>query len=158
MVADDPCPGRLHAEMLRRHGYEVGIACGSKAGWEMLQTIRYNLLIAEHDVSGLSGVGLVKKLRSACMPLPVIIAIGVLPAWQSAEYPWLLKATKLFKPYTFVELLDLVRRVFPATNRIHAEMVTSSTWQDRPSADCLPLGATLSTSLPINVLTRSIMS
>ena len=155
-VADDPC--RLNAEALRRHGYEVDIACGSKAGWEMLQNIPYNLLVTEHDLTGLTGVGLLKKLRSACMSLPVIIAIETLPPWQSAEYPWLLKATKLFKPYTFVELLDLVRRVFPATNRIHAEMVTSSTWQDRPSADCLPLGATLSTSLPINVLTRSIMS
>jgi DNA-binding NtrC family response regulator len=134
IVADDPC--RLNAEVLRRHGYEVGIACGSTTAWDMLQTNPYNLLITEHDLAGLTGVGLLKKLRSACMSLPVIISVETMPPWQSAEYPWLLKAAKLFKPYTLSELLGLVRSVFPVTNRVRAGMAISSNWQGRPSADC----------------------
>jgi DNA-binding NtrC family response regulator len=128
MVADDPCG--LNAEVLRRHGYQVGSACGSKAGWEMLQTNPYHLLITENDLTWLTGVGLLKKLRSACMSLPVIITLEPLPAWQSAEFPWLLKTAKLFKPYTIMESLGLLRRVFPATSRVRAEMAMSSNWQD----------------------------
>jgi len=136
-VADDPC--RLNAEALRRHGYEVDIACGSKAGWEMLQNIPYNLLFTEHDLTGLTGVGLLKKLRSACMSLPVIIAIETLPPWQSAEYPWLLKATKLFKPYAIEDLLGLVKSVLPVTAYVRTEIVPAQNWQIRASAERLRL-------------------
>ena len=136
-VAVDPC--RLNAEALRRHGYEVDIACGSKAGWEMLQNISYNLLFTEHDLTGLTGVGLLKKLRSACMSLPVIIAIETLPPWQSAEYPWLLKATKLFKPYAIEDLLGLVKSVLPVTAYVRTEIVPAQNWQIRASAERLRL-------------------
>ena len=47
------------------------------------------------------------------MPLPVVMVIDSLPSWQSAEYPWLLKATKLFKPYSFEDLLGLLKKMVP---------------------------------------------
>ena len=123
--------------MLRRHGYEVSIANDGNAGWEELQINRYNLLITENELPRLTGVGLVKKLRSACMPLPVIIAVGILPSWKSAEYPWLLKATKLFKPYAIEDLLGLVKSVLPGTAQVPAEMVSAPCWQSEPSTDRL---------------------
>jgi hypothetical protein len=66
--------------------------------------------------------------------LPIIIAIGTLPSWKSAEYPWLLKATKLFKPYAFEDLLGLVKSVLPVTARVRAEIVPAQYWQSQPSA------------------------
>ena len=134
MVNDDPCLCELNAEGLRQHGYEVGTASDGKAGWEELQANRYSLLITENDLPRLTGVGLVKKLRSASMSLPVIIAVGVLPSWKSAEYPRLLKATKLFKPYAFEDLLGLVKSVLPVTARVRAEIVPAQYWQSQPSA------------------------
>jgi hypothetical protein len=59
---------------------------------------------------------LIKKLRLANMPLPVIIAIETMPMWQSSQYPWLLHASKLFKPYTVSALLELVKNVLSTTN------------------------------------------
>lgn len=117
IVDDAPCRCELNAETLRRHGYLVAIAGDSEAGWEELQNNRYNLLITEHVLPGLTGAGLVKKLRSACMSLPVIMVVETLPSWRSADYPWFLKAAKLFKPYSFGELLDSVKRILtPAGN------------------------------------------
>jgi DNA-binding NtrC family response regulator len=133
MVDDDPCLVELNAEVLRRHGYEVDIACDGKDGWEELQTNRYNLLITENDLPRLTGVGLVMKLRSACMSLPVIIAVGILPSWKSAEYPWLLKSTKLFKPYASEDLLGLVKSILPVPARIRAEIAPAQNWQSQPS-------------------------
>jgi DNA-binding response OmpR family regulator len=116
VVNDDADILQLNVEGLRRHGYEVGIARDSRAGWLELQTNSYNLLITENGLPGLTGVGLVKKLRLANMPLPVIIAIETMPIWQSSQYPWLLHASKLFKPYTVSALLDLVKNVLSTTN------------------------------------------
>jgi DNA-binding NtrC family response regulator len=118
VVNDDADILRLNVQALRRHGYEVGIAKDGYAGWLELQTNSYNLLITENDLPGMSGVGLVKKLRRANMPLPVIIAIKTMPPWQSYEYPWLLRANKIFKPYIVTALLGLVKKVLCTTNEV----------------------------------------
>ena len=120
MVDGDSHRCRLNAEVLRRQNYEVNTAADGQAGWEELQTNRYHLLITESDLPRLTGVGLVKKLYSACMPLPVIVVTGTLPARKSSEYSWLLKATKLFKPYHFDDLLGLVKKVLAETACAHA--------------------------------------
>jgi DNA-binding response OmpR family regulator len=116
VVHDDADLRWLNSEGLRQHGYEVGTATDGDAGWLELQTNSYNLLITENDLPGLSGVGLVKKLRSANMPLPVIIGIEAMPPVQSYEYPWLLRAHKLFKPYNIAAMLELVKSVLRTTN------------------------------------------
>src|SRR5208283_1709471 len=96
MVDDDSRRCRLNAEVLRRQNFEVNTAADGQAGWDELQTKRYHLLITENDLPRLTGVGLVKKLHSASIPLPVIVVTSTLPARKSPEYSWLLKATKLF--------------------------------------------------------------
>jgi len=112
-VAEGPCLCEFTAEILQPHGYEVDIARDGEAAWRKLQTRPYNLLLIENDLPGLDGVELLKKLRSAAMPLPVVMVIDFLPSWQSVEYPWLLKATKLFKPYSFEDLLGLLKKMVP---------------------------------------------
>jgi len=63
------------------------------------------LLIIKNDLPELTGVRLLKKLRSACMPLPVIMVIETMPLGIT-EYSWLLNANKLLMPYSFDELLE----------------------------------------------------
>jgi len=118
VVNDDADILRLNVQALRHHGYEVGIAEDGYAGWLELQTNSYNLMITENELPGMSGVGLIKKLRLANMPLPVIIAIETMPTWQSSQYPWLLRANKMFKPYTVTALLGLVKKVLYTTNEV----------------------------------------
>jgi DNA-binding response OmpR family regulator len=137
LVDDDP--DEINAQVLREHGYEVVVARDGEAGWEELQTNRYNLVITENDLPVPSGVGLLKKLRSACMFLPVIIAIETLPSWQCADYPWLLKATKLLKPYSFEDLLGLVNSVLPVPGRRQEERAPLPNWQNQTASVALQL-------------------
>jgi DNA-binding NtrC family response regulator len=130
MVDDDSHRCRLNAEVLRRQNYEVNTAADGQAGWAELQTNRYHLLITQNDLPCLTGVGLVKKLTSACMPLPVIVVTRTLPARKSPEYTWLLKATKLFKPYRFDELLGLVKKVLAEAACARAA-TAPPTWQSQ---------------------------
>ena len=122
VVDEDGTARRLNVQGLRRQGYEVGIAEDGHAAWLELQTNRYHLVITEHELPGLSGLGLIKKLRQANMRLPVIIAITTMPGWQSSAYPWLLHANRIFKPYTVTSLAGLVKNVLHTTNPLAMEL------------------------------------
>ena len=135
----DPCLCAFNANALRRHGFVANTAPDAETGWEELQTNRYNLLITENDLPGLTGVGLIKKLRSACMPLPIIIAIGTLPPWKSPDYPWLLPTTKLFKPYAFEDLLGQVKRLLLKTAGVREHLAPVQAWPSQPHANRLRL-------------------
>lgn len=131
IVDADHVLGRWAAERLWQHGYVTETKEDAETAWRELQTQYYNLLITDNELPGLTGVGLLKKVRSACMPLPVVIAIQTLPPWKSADYPWLLKATKLLKPYSFEDLLEVVNRAFAASDRLRAAVAAPPSRQAR---------------------------
>jgi len=122
VVDDEPDIRRLNAEVLESSGYHVDTAEDGKAGWDALHATRhapesYALLITDHDMPGLSGLALVKKLRAARMALPVIMATGTLPTEDLfTRYPWLQPAATLVKPYSIEQLLGAVEKVLLAAS------------------------------------------
>src|ERR1041385_7209715 len=73
LVVDDEVEIRqVNAEVLRRFGYQTETVADGAAAWEALQANRYDLLITDNRMPKVSGVELVKKMRSAHMTLPVI--------------------------------------------------------------------------------------
>jgi len=118
VVDDDPYLCHLSAEVLIRHGYEVNAAGDGTAAWEELNANRYDLLISDNTMPRLTGVELVRKLRSARMALPVIMATtGRLPAEAPAQNPPLQLAAILPKPFSIVELLETVKKVLSEADR-----------------------------------------
>jgi DNA-binding response OmpR family regulator len=121
VVDDDPYICHLSAEVLIRHGYEVNAAGDGAAAWEALNANRYDLLITDNNMPRLTGVELVRKLRSARMALPVIMATtGRLPAEALAQNPPLQLAAMLSKPFSIVELLETVKKVLSEADRATA--------------------------------------
>jgi DNA-binding response OmpR family regulator len=114
VVDDDPYIRHLSAEVLIRHGYEVNAAADGAVAWELLNADRYDLLITDHNMPRLTGVELVKKLRSARMALPVIVITGRLPAVALDQTPSLQLTAVLPKPFSLVELLKMVEVVLRA--------------------------------------------
>jgi len=137
VVEDEPDIRRLSAEVLENAGYKVDTAEDGKAGWEALRAVRhapqsYALLITDHDMPGLSGLDLVKKLRAAHMALPVIVATGTLPTEDlMTRYPWLEPAAALDKPYSIEQLLETVKALLRSTDGVRLE---SSPRPNSPSA------------------------
>ena len=118
VVDDDPYLCHLSAEVLIRHAYEVNAAGDGTAAWEELNANRYDLLISDNTMPRLTGVELVRKLRSARMALPVIMATtGRLPAEALAQNPPLQLAAMLPKPFSIVELLETVKKVLSEADR-----------------------------------------
>ena len=111
VVDDDEVIRQVNADMLSRYGYETETAEDGAAAWEALQANGYDLLITDNNMPKVSGVELVKKLRSAHMKLPVVLASGAIPTeamnWNSSLH----LAAMLPKPFTVDELLAIVKKL-----------------------------------------------
>jgi DNA-binding response OmpR family regulator len=100
LVDDNVSVREVSAKVLIRSGYQVDAAEDGEAGWKALHASSYDLLITDHNMPKLSGVELVKKLRSVQMKLPVVLASAVLPTEELDQNPWLQLAATLLKPFT----------------------------------------------------------
>jgi len=139
LVVDDDIDLRLlSAEVLFRSGYQVDTAEDGETGWEALQARNYDLLITDHQMPKVSGVELVKKLRSARMALPVMLASAAMPE-ELNRHPWLQLAATLLKPFTGDELLGTVKKVLRAIGCARRQIEPLPVWRSQPSADALLL-------------------
>jgi DNA-binding response OmpR family regulator len=111
VVDDDIGIRQLSARLLAQFGFQVDVAEDGAAGWEALCAKPYDLLITDHSMPKLSGVELVKRLRSARMALPVILASGLMPTGELNRHPGLNLAATLPKPFTGDELLGTVTKI-----------------------------------------------
>jgi CheY-like chemotaxis protein len=130
---------QLNAEVLMDAAYQVEVAEDGAAAWAALQLNHYDLLITDQFLPKVSGVELLKKLHTARMTLPVIMATEILPTWEFALHPCLQAVIMLRKPYTIEKLLGIVKSVLPETAGVGAAIVSASNWQRQPSADRLRL-------------------
>ena len=117
VVDDDAAIRQLNSRVLSRSGYLVDAAENGAAGWDALHGNNFDLLITDHDMPKLSGLELVKKVRSARMTLPVILATGTLPKEDLERHPWLQVAATLLKPFSPQQLLKTVQEVLRASDR-----------------------------------------
>jgi CheY-like chemotaxis protein len=112
LVVDDESAIRLlMSAVLTGSGYHVDTAEDGAGAWKALQAEPYDLLITDHNMPKITGVELVKNLRSANMGLPVVMVAGSLPAHELAQNPSLELAATILKPFALAELLDTVTNV-----------------------------------------------
>jgi DNA-binding response OmpR family regulator len=132
VVEDNREIRHLSAEILIDSGYHVDAAEDGSVAWDILQLKSYDLLITDQHMPKLSGVELLKKIYTARMTLPIIMATGIMPTWEFAMHPWLLPAKMLLKPYTLENLLGMVKNVLHKTTITRAEIAPLPNWQNQP--------------------------
>jgi len=111
VAEDDRFIRRLNAEVLIDSGYEVNAVEDGAGAWGALQVDNFDLLITDNGMPKVTGIELVKKIHSARLALPVIMATGAVPQQEFGRHPWLQINAVLLKPYTPDELLGAVREV-----------------------------------------------
>ena len=117
LVADDSTDVRqLMTDVLAHSGYQVDAAEDGVIAWAALQAKPYDLLITDHQMPRVTGVELVKNLRSARMALPVVMVAGELPTHELARNPSLQLAATLEKPFDVFDLLATVEKVLRSTD------------------------------------------
>jgi diguanylate cyclase (GGDEF)-like protein/PAS domain S-box-containing protein len=75
-IEDDPGAGRLFQRRLERSGYKVDLAADGYQGLAMLEQEAYDVVAVDHDMPGLSGLEVIKRLaREGRLP-PTIMVTG----------------------------------------------------------------------------------
>ena len=111
LVDDENDVRALNADVLIRSGYHVDTAENGAIAWKALQTNSYDLLITDNTMPEMTGLELIRQVRSADMTLSVILASGTVPAEELSRSPWLHVNALLPKPYSIGSLLRTVAEV-----------------------------------------------
>lgn len=119
VVEDDSAVLRLGVRLLRSSGYDVEAVKDGAAGWDVLQSGHYDLIITDNAMPRLSGVEMIAKIHAAGMRISVITATGTLPETEFERHLWFIPAGTLIKPYSAEALLKIVVEVLRATNGGH---------------------------------------
>ena len=139
LVDDDSGIRQFSSEALIRSGYRVDAAEDGAVAWEALQAGNFHLLITDNNMPRLTGVELVRKVRSARMAMPVIMATGRPPTEALDGTPPLELAAMLPKPFSLDELLKTVRRVLAESDSPRERMEPLQAWRTQPEARGLRL-------------------
>ena len=109
VVDDDIEIQKLLTIGLQRTGYDVECAGDGEAGWEALQVKNFDLLITDHNMPRLSGLGLLRKVRAAPLTLPAIMLSGNIPEKSPDLAELLSPGALLAKPFSWAKLLELAQ-------------------------------------------------
>jgi len=140
LVVDDESAIRLMIDnVLVRSGYHVDTAEDGEMGWAALLSKSYDLLITDNNMPKVSGLELVKKLRSAELALPVILVSGAMPTQELNRHPWLQVAATLLKPFTGDELVEIVKKVLCETGSSGEQLKPETIWPSRPAVHSFPV-------------------
>ena len=107
VVEDDAEIRQLNVDSLSQSGYHVDAAVDWLAAWKALQVNRYDLLVTDNNMPGMSGIELLRKLGTTGRTMPVIMDSGTVPNQDTAHRP----DSVLFKPYSLDQLLAVVKSV-----------------------------------------------
>jgi len=109
VVDDDAGIRNIVAQILCGVGHRVGFAEDGEAGWEALRADDFDVLITDHDMPRLSGLELVRRVRSGLVDLPVILMSGSIPP-EGADFLRLHPpGLTLEKPFSLLDLLVKVQ-------------------------------------------------
>ncbi len=111
LVYDDAYMRALNARVLSWSGYKVKTAAHGAEAWEALELRNYDLLITENVMPYVTGMQLLKHLRSRGLAMPVNMTSGTSPAKELKLHPGLRLEAALRKPVTSDKLLQTVKNV-----------------------------------------------
>jgi DNA-binding NtrC family response regulator len=111
LVDDDAYIRTLNARVLSWSGYKVQTAANGAEAWKALELHNYDLLITENVMPWVTGMQLLKHLRSRGITMPVIMTSGTSPVKELKLHPGLRLEAALRKPVTNDKLLQTVNHV-----------------------------------------------
>jgi DNA-binding response OmpR family regulator len=139
LADDEPSLLQFMTVVLARSGYHVDAVKDGAIAWAALQARPYDLLITDHQMPKVTGVELVKTLRSARMTLPVVMVTGTLPAHELAQNPSLQLAAMLEKPFAVADFLATVENVLRANESPREQIKPPPDSRSQPAGDSLRL-------------------
>lgn len=108
-VDDEQLLVMVGADMLESNGHQVTAAGSGAEALELLRSNgRFDLLITDHAMPGMTGVELAAKAKEVVPEIRVVLASGFQEIPGEAEADWL----RLRKPYLESDLIDLINQIY----------------------------------------------
>jgi CheY-like chemotaxis protein len=85
-VDDENIPRTLRKLILEKQGYEVIVATSAIEALEILKTSRFDLVLTDQMMPGMTGTDLTKRIKSMMPRMPVIIISGMNELPVDAEH------------------------------------------------------------------------
>jgi CheY-like chemotaxis protein len=108
VVDDERALRELVADAVTRLGFRAHMARDGEEGWEALCITTYDLLITDHEMPRLTGLALIKRLRTVSMKPPCILTSGSLPMPESLLKKIVHPGAVLPKPFSVTKLIEKV--------------------------------------------------
>ena len=111
LIEDDPIIQGLIAMSLQKAGYQVKCAGDGEEGWSYLCDEHFDLLITDNNLPSLTGLALIRRLRTGDSQIPILLISGQIP-WHAPGLEILLTpGIALEKPFSMARLIESVRNV-----------------------------------------------
>jgi len=111
LVDDDSAVRGTMAIVLERAGYRVGCAEDGEAGWNALCAAPSDLLITDHEMPKLTGLELLRRVRTVYRRLPAILMSGCPPLGEADLESLLHPGAVIPKPFSVGTLLAKVQEL-----------------------------------------------
>lgn len=109
VVDDEQLVRDLTVQVLRRNGYTVVDSGTAQEALDLLDAERFDLVISDVVMPGLSGVELLNEIRDRQPDLPVLLITGGSPDPERTARALDLGATAIvYKPFSHAELTNAV--------------------------------------------------
>ena len=110
LIEDDPGTGAAVEKVLASEGFEVELVRRGDEGFQRALADRFDLVITDFKLPGLSGLQLIEQLRQSAPKLPIIMMTAHGSTETAIEASRLGAYEYLTKPFEADELLDLVTK------------------------------------------------
>jgi CheY-like chemotaxis protein len=112
IVDDDAAIRGLVARVLRAAGHDVVVATDGRAALRTAlgDSMRFELLLTDVEMPGMTGIELAARLRAARPSLPVVLMSGEESIVEAARGRADLVRAAIHKPFSALELLEAVER------------------------------------------------
>jgi two-component system copper resistance phosphate regulon response regulator CusR len=100
---------------LSENGYEVEVAYDGQIGWRLFQAKKFNLLIVDINLPGITGYELTKMVRAQNANIPVIMLTALSSLEDKVEGFNAGADDYMVKPFSFAELILRVRALLKRT-------------------------------------------
>ncbi len=108
LVEDDPIIQGLIAMSLRKAGFQVKCASDGEEGWIELCDGHFDVLITDNNLPSLTGLALIRRLRTGDHQMPVLLISGQIP-WHAPGLEKLLTPGRVLeKPFPMARLIESV--------------------------------------------------
>lgn len=105
---------------LSENGYEVEVAYDGQIGWRLFQSKKFNLLIVDINLPGITGYELTKMVRAQNANVPVIMLTALSSLEDKIEGYDAGADDYIIKPFEFRELLMKIRVLMRRTADVQA--------------------------------------